>query len=1122
MHDDFDILIEKLNSFITKYYKNILLKGLILSLTSLLALYLFVDFIEYFAWMGKTGRLLLFVSFLLLAFLSLIYWVIIPLLKLLNIGKTISYKTAAVILGKHFPEVDDKLVNVLQLKEQQKDIPKATMELLLASISQKTGELKPIHFNSAINFKANIKYLRYFIPLFLIVSLILLVYPSFITEPSTRIIHFSNHYDKPLPYSVSLLNTKLSVIQHDDFSLKIKITGDEIPADLYVKSKDFMYKLYQIKPGIFEYTFKNVNKSFDFKLVTDEYNSQVYTLKVYPKPIVYSFDILLKYPAYLGKKPENITGLGDVVVPEGTVVNWRIHTRDATDVFFIAYDSIHKTNRVNENTYEQKVVAQSSFHYSFVASNNFVHGLDTLTYFVQVIKDEYPKISVKEYASKSFIGYIQLNGSISDDYGFHDLKVFYKSTNPDSLEWKSKLLQIDPSYPEQYFSYSFNLLDMGMKPGDGLNYYFEVRDNDALHGYKKTRSLKGFVELPSNDDIEKSADSTSNEIKQSMKNRLNELDKLNDEVDKFKFDLLDKKSLNWSDKQKLSDLINREKKLQQSLDELQKLNEEIHDLEKLIKKKATPELRKRLEELQKMFEKLNDEKFNKDLEKLKKDLEKMNKDQLNKFLNEMKDKNEALKENLEQNLELFKQMELEKKVTETADKLKELAKKQKELSEQTKDRANDKKDLEQKQRELNKQFDQLDKDMDELSKLDKNLEEPFNIEKDTAAINGIKKDMSGAQQMLNKSKRKKASEKEKDAASKMEKMSQSMMSMMMNAMQQRTGEDMDMVQRLLDNLMDLSFKQEELIKTISQLSPKDPKFVLSTESLSRIKDGFQIIHDSLVAIGKRQVFIQPFIIRETKSVESNLSSAISKMQDRNRGQSLSQQQYALTHINNLSLMLEEALEKMKQSMSMNSSSKGGKSCPNPGKGRSKPSLQQLMQMQQSLSEGLQKSMKGKGKKGDNGKKNDGQGGNFNSAEMVRLAAMQYAIRQKLQEYMDELKSNGGNGSALNDVLKDMDKTENDIINRKITQETIDRQQKIHVRLLKSDKAQMEREKEKRRESEAGKNSGNRNLPKDLEYKKDKLGQEGIILLKPIELNYYLKTMYKKYLYKIEIENDKLK
>ena len=1120
MQDNFNIITDKLDAFIRKYYKNQLIKGLLLSFTAILSLYLFIDFIEFFAWMSKAGRQILFFSFLLFTIGVSIFWVIIPLMKLLKIGKTISHEDAAYIVGKHFPKVSDKLINVLQLKGKEQKVSKLEIDLLLASISQKTIELKPIPFIQAIDFRKNLKYAKYFLPLFIVLVVVLIVYPSFITDPSFRIIHYSNHFDKPLPYKVMLVNDSLTAVQHDDFTLKVNITGEEIPTDVYVKSTGFNYKMYQTYPGHFEYTFKNVNKDLFLKISTDEYLSDEYHLKVFPKPVVYSFDVVLKYPDYLKKKQDIISGLGDLIVPEGTIINWKIHTKDASEVVFLMQDSLLKTTRLNENTYGVNVVAAQPFQYSLFASNNFIHGIDTLTFSVQVVKDEYPKISVEEYTSKEVLGYLQLSGSITDDYGFHSLRILYKKEGEESL-WLSKFLKIDNNTPEQIFQYNFQLLNMGLKPGDGFNYFFEIRDNDALHGYKLTKSVTGYVKLPDKDELGKAADSTSDEIKKSMQKRIKELERLNKQADEYKLNLLDKKDLNWADKEKLSELIKREKDVQQQLNELQKLDKEIKNLQEAIKKKANPELMQRLEELQKMFEELNNKELQKELEQMKKDMDNMDKEKLSKFLEDMKKKNETLKENLEQNLELFKQMEIEKKINETAEKLEELAKKQEELSEKTQKKSNKKEELLKEQQKLNKTFEELEREIDKISKLDKELEEPFNIEKDTAAVSTIKKDMKSAQGDLQKSKNKKASKKQKSAASKMKEMSKNMLSMMMQAMQERTGEDMEMVRRLLDNLIDLSFQQESLIKEIGELSKKDPRFVTSTEEIRNVKDGFRIIRDSLSAIGKRQVFIQPFIIRETESIESNLVNAIGQMQERRKEKSLSQQQYAMTHMNNLALMLDEALNKMKQSMSM-SSSKGGKSCPNPGKGN-KPGLKKLMQMQEGLSEGLQKGKKGKkgaGKKKSHGKKQKGSGENGSTAELARLAAMQYEIRQRLQEYMEELKGNGGNGNAINEVLKEMDKTENDIINRKITQETIDRQRNIKVRLLQAQDAEMQREKEKRRESEEGKNTKNRNLNTELKYKKDKTGNEGIILLKPVELNFFLKAVYKKYLYKIELENDK--
>ena len=65
---------------------------------------------------------------------------------------------ASKLIGKHFAEVDDKLLNVLQLKSTTKH-----SELLLASIEQKSLDLAPIPFKKAIRFSENSAYLKYLI-----------------------------------------------------------------------------------------------------------------------------------------------------------------------------------------------------------------------------------------------------------------------------------------------------------------------------------------------------------------------------------------------------------------------------------------------------------------------------------------------------------------------------------------------------------------------------------------------------------------------------------------------------------------------------------------------------------------------------------------------------------------------------------------------------------------------------------------------------------------------------------------------------------------------------------------------------------------------------------------------
>ena len=77
----------------------------------------------------------------------------------------LSHAEAASIIGTHFTEVSDKLLNTLQLK----DADGGSKDLIEASIQQKVEELKPVPFQLAIDFKKNRKYLKYaLIPLLVI------------------------------------------------------------------------------------------------------------------------------------------------------------------------------------------------------------------------------------------------------------------------------------------------------------------------------------------------------------------------------------------------------------------------------------------------------------------------------------------------------------------------------------------------------------------------------------------------------------------------------------------------------------------------------------------------------------------------------------------------------------------------------------------------------------------------------------------------------------------------------------------------------------------------------------------------------------------------------------------
>ena len=85
----------------------------------------------------------------LVLFAKFIFW---PIAKLLRWTKGIDYNDASAQIGKHFPEVSDKLTNLLQLKSQGKND-----ELIIAGIEQKAKDLKPVPFQLAIDLSFKFK-----------------------------------------------------------------------------------------------------------------------------------------------------------------------------------------------------------------------------------------------------------------------------------------------------------------------------------------------------------------------------------------------------------------------------------------------------------------------------------------------------------------------------------------------------------------------------------------------------------------------------------------------------------------------------------------------------------------------------------------------------------------------------------------------------------------------------------------------------------------------------------------------------------------------------------------------------------------------------------------------------
>src|SRR5690554_5008880 len=100
----YHLLLNKLDAFIRKYYLNQLLRGSMLFLALLFALFLAINFLEYFFYLNSSIRKILFFSFIGVELLVFVFMILMPAFRYLQLGKIMSRSVAAKIIGTHFSE----------------------------------------------------------------------------------------------------------------------------------------------------------------------------------------------------------------------------------------------------------------------------------------------------------------------------------------------------------------------------------------------------------------------------------------------------------------------------------------------------------------------------------------------------------------------------------------------------------------------------------------------------------------------------------------------------------------------------------------------------------------------------------------------------------------------------------------------------------------------------------------------------------------------------------------------------------------------------------------------------------------------------------------------------------
>ncbi len=1104
MNNSFENLVNQIDAFIRKYYKNELIKGVFYVLIVFSLSFLLTTSVEFIGRLSSFVRGALLVNFIIINLIIFIKYFLVPLSRFYAFGKRINQEQAADIIGKFFPEISDRLKNTLQLNNDIQN-NEGNIELLRASVAQRSKNLNSIPFVSAIDFSDNKKYFKYIIPLFFVFILIAIFIPSLITQGTKRVVNFSKQYKELAPFDFIVNTAKLNIEEGEDVEVDVVLNGKILPDMVYIVSENGTYLMNKISKNSYQSRIKKPSGKNTFFLKANNFESKRYVINVTGKSVLGKLQATLSYPNYINKQDEVVENVSDLTVPEGTKISWSILTKNtkSTSVYWNKEKQVFTTPGFK---FLRNVTSDAFL--KFKLQNSYKNKIDSSNHTISVIKDAYPSIRVEEIKDSISDGVYFFKGEIADDYGLKNLKFIYTLINENGAKNTNQIPVRQVVGNQLTFDFGVDFRRENVKLNDRIEYYFVVYDNDGVNGSKSSKSQAQTYKLPSLEELNDQRNDDQNKTKEDLSKLLQKTKEFQKNTEKLKKEVLNSKSSDWNKMNQINQLKEDQKNLIESLEKAKNEMEKSVD-EKNQLSETDKEILEKQEMIEKLLEELMDDELQKLLDELEKLMEQNNKEELKDKMEELNQSAEDMKKQLDRSLEMLKKLQVNEKIDDLEKELKALAKEQEELKKDIEAGKLSKEEGIKKQEEINKKFDEIKEDLKQLKELNDQLNKPMDLGSPELSEQQITDDLKESKESLGEGNEKKAGSKQKSAADEMKELADQLDEKQKAANKKQEEEDIDALRSILENLMTLSFDQEKLMLSFSRVKTGDPAYLQYGRRQQRIIDDTKMVKDSLMALAKRQPKIASFIDKELQIIFSNHDLSIENIDDHDKRGLSQHQQLVMTSYNNLALLLNEALQSMQSEMQAN---QPAGSCDNPGKGRPKsgssPSQGDMKEMLKKQLDQMKKGMQEGGKKpgekpGDApGTKPGGKGMmGLGNKEIAKMAAEQTAIRQRLEEMRNKLNKDGkGQGNQLNPLIKELEEQERSLINKNINKETINRQQEILTRLLESEKALMERGFEEKRESKSGKDENGGNKIRFEEYNKQKLNQ--LELLRSIDPTYH--------------------
>ncbi len=1105
------------------------------------AIFLIVG-LEALLWMASLIRTVAFWMLVLVLVGAAVWWLGPPIASLVGLRPGPDDESVARAVGKRFPEVSDRLVDLLHLVTGRRS---ASPDALLDGAVQQLGRsVVDVDYSAVEQFEDFRRIGRYARWPVLGLAMFVLIVPGTFTDAVQRVLHPGAVFTRPAPFSIGVEPGDVRLVKGDSLTITATLSGSSLPDVVALvvtrigESREETLILHASEVGRYRHTLANVRDDFTYKVEAGAQVSSSFRVDVSTRPFVRSLQVVVEPPSYTGLPSRSLAPeVGDVSGLLGSTVRLELGLSGQD----ISQGVVRFAEAQEVPIAVSTAPAQASFRITDddryrieLSTASGVTNERPIDYRIRAVRDQRPAIFVITPEAVSEFDdalRVPISARITDDFGFSRASLYFRLAESRFGEVQETFSEIrlprpTPRALDQQIDYDWDLttIDLDLVPGDVLMFYLEVADNDAVSGYKTTASGMHTIRFPSLTDRFEALDEKQDDFERSLEDLLNDSEDIKKSFDDLRDELRRDQEGDWNDERMVEQLQDRQSELDERISDLTDKMESMVD-QMSESDLLSPETMERFNDLKKVVEEISSPELREALERLKEAMMNLDLTEMQQSLGDFEFNEEQFRDRIERALELFKRLRTEQKLQEASKRADDLAKREEELAEKT-DRLNSDKDSSEPQPDVSESAQEKTGDQEDSAQTDENAT-PKGDEKSESESGEDQAKTEQSEESSPPDKEQLAAEQER-AAEDMEQLEKLLEEIQeqMQEIQPAPSDEMDeavdrmqqenLQQQMQQNAQQLrqsSFNkaqkgQRQMQQSLQQLSQQLDQMQqeMSGEQLAANLAALRRALDDVLTLSLEEEQLRDDV-RDLSSRDAGLRTFAQQQAELQDGlkfvaDSLSELSREIpqmsrdiqTHAGAATIDMERAVAEMTERRGQQAL--GFQKSAMTNLNELALLLSELMQNMQnqmsgmggmSMQQMMQQLQQMAGQQGQINEQiqqflNDMQGSRLGQDMQERLrqmSAQQDALRQQLEE-MGE-KSNGAADKLLGDldqIARQMQETIKEMQARQIDQKTYERQQQILTRLLDAQRSMRERGREQKREGKTGEDF-QRSSPADL-------------------------------------------